>query len=230
MSRKIAIIPARGGSKRIPHKNIKDFLGKPILAYSVQAACQTGMFDRIIVSTDDEEIARVARQYGAEVPFMRSEKNSNDYATVTDALLEVLDCLEERGDSYDSLCCILSTAPLVSTQDIIGSYRFMEDKKAPAICPVVAFSYPIWRSLKRDKDGGISMNWPEHINARSQDLPVAYHDSGSFYWADVKKLRQFGSFFMPGCLGWEVDEIRIQDIDTETDWKLAELKYKLLND
>jgi N-acylneuraminate cytidylyltransferase len=223
--RNLAIIPARGGSKRIPRKNIKPFLGKPIIAYSIEAALQSQLFDEVMVSTDDVEIANIARQYGSTVPFMRSQDTANDYATLADVLLEVVGCYTQNGIVAENVCCILPTAPLISSQDIINGYTYLNASNYTSVYPVVAFSYPILRSLKIDENGYMSMIWPEYMNTRSQDLEPAYHDTGTFYWIKkdaIKKSSRIGGII--------VDEIKIQDIDTEMDWKLAELKYKLLYD
>lgn len=222
----LAIIPARGGSKRIPRKNVKPFLGKPMLAYSIEAALATGLFDEVMVSTDDEEIAEVARQYGAKVPFMRSTVTANDYATTADVLKEVLENYRKSGCEFDNFCCIYATAPMVQPTDITAAYKRLLSSDFTVVYPVVAFSYPIWRCLDLEEDGTIKRHWPEFENSRSQDLPKQYHDTGTFYWYKTKE-------WLAGNLtigGIEVDETTIQDIDTETDWKLAEMKYKLLHE
>lgn len=221
----IAIIPARGGSKRIPRKNVKPFLGKPMLAYSIEAALATGLFDEVMVSTDDEEIADVARQYGAKVPFMRSAETSNDFATTADVLNEVITKYKEQRQEFDNFCCIYATAPMVRSEDIIFAFRCLSNSKFTVVYPVVSFSYPIWRCLDLAEDGTITRHWPEYENSRSQDLPKEYHDTGTFYWYKTKEWMK-GNFIVGGI---EVDETTIQDIDTETDWKIAEMKYKLLH-
>jgi len=225
----LAIIPARGGSKRIPHKNIKPFLGKPIIAYSIEVALNSGLFEEVMVSTDDEEIASVAVKYGASVPFMRFPQTADDYATLAAVLEEVVGMYAKAGIDMENICCILSTAPLISKEDIIGAYQQFENSVFQAICPVVAFSYPILRSLKMSEEGLLEMRWKEYQHTRSQDLELAYHDSGSFYWIKKEALLKHHALFIPECGGIVVDEMKVQDIDTEQDWKLAELKYKLLN-
>ena len=221
----LAIIPARGGSKRIPHKNIKEFLGKPIIAYSIEAALKSGLFDEVMVSTDDEQIAAIAKQYGASVPFMRSAETANDFATTRDVLNEVVSEYHKRRQEFDAICCIYATAPLIAAEDIAEAYKTLSQADFACVYPVVQFSYPIWRCLDVAEDGSMKRHWPEYENSRSQDLPKEYHDSGTFYWhriADGKIANgQFGAII--------VSEERVQDIDTETDWKLAEMKYKLLN-
>lgn len=220
----LAIIPARGGSKRIPRKNVKPFLGKPMLAYSIEAALSTGLFDEVMVSTDDEEIAEVARQYGAKVPFMRTPATANDYATLADVMKEVLTEYKNRGQEFDNSCLILATCPMLQSQDISSAYNRLTSSDFTMVYPVVLFSYPIWRCLDLAEDGSMRRHWPEFENSRSQDLPKEYHDTGTFYW--YKNAEWLAGNVKIG--GIEVDETTIQDIDTETDWKLAEMKYKLL--
>lgn len=220
----LCIIPARGGSKRIPRKNVKPFLGKPMLAYPVEAALSTGLFDEVMVSTDDEEIATVARQYGASVPFMRSAATANDYATLADVLREVLGNYERMGRQFDNMCCVLATSPMLLPEDISSGYEKLIASSFSSIIPIVKFSYPILRSFKMEGNGTISYNWPEYAKSRSQDLPEAYHDSGTFYWHKVD-LWLSGAISRGGVV---VSEETVQDIDTPEDWKIAELKYKLL--
>lgn len=224
MKRNLAIIPARGGSKRIPRKNIKPFLGKPMIAYSIEAAIATGLFDEVMVSTDDYEIAEVARRYGATIPFMRTPITSGDYATLADVMREVVATYRERGIEYDHTCLILATCPMLQSQDITSAYNKLVSSKFTMVYPVVRFSYPIWRCLDLAEDGSLIRHWPQFENSRSQDLPIEYHDSGTFYWYKTAEYLS-GSFKIGGI---EVDETTIQDIDTETDWKLAEMKYKML--
>lgn len=222
----LAIIPARGGSKRIPKKNIKPFLGKPIIAYSIEAAIESGLFEEVMVSTDDEEIAEVARQFGAKVPFMRSAVTASDYATTADVLKEVIEKYKEYGCEFDNFCCIYATAPMIQPKDIVSAFNRLSSSTFTVVYPVVAFSYPIWRCLDLEEDGSMKRHWPEFENSRSQDLPKEYHDTGTFYWYKTKE-------WLSGDLnvgGIEVDETTIQDIDTETDWKLAEMKHKLLHE
>ena len=220
----LCIIPARGGSKRIPRKNVKPFLGKPMLAYSIEAAKASGLFDEIMVSTDDFEIAEVAKQYGASVPFMRSAETASDFATTTDVLKEVLAKYKELGKEFDNFCCFYATAPLVQSEDVVAAYERLQQSDFVCVYPVVQFSYPIWRCLDLAEDGSLTRHWSEFENSRSQDLPKEYHDTGTFYWYKTKLwLSGVGKVG-----GIEVNETTIQDIDTETDWALAEMKYKLL--
>ena len=220
----LCIIPARGGSKRIPRKNVKLFLGKPMLAYSIETAKSTGLFAEVMVSTDDNEIAEVAKSYGAEVPFMRSADTSNDFATTADVLKEVILNYKKLGREFDNFCCFYATAPLVQSKDVVSAFERLQQSDFTCIFPVVQFSYPIWRCLDLAEDGTMKRHWPEFENSRSQDLPKTFHDTGTFYWYKTKDWLN-GNMKIGGI---EVNETTIQDIDTETDWALAEMKYNLL--
>ncbi|MCR5189270.1 MAG: pseudaminic acid cytidylyltransferase [Treponema sp.] len=228
MSR-IAIIPARGGSKRIPHKNIKDFCGKPILAYSIEAALSSKLFDDVMVSTDDEEIAIIAKQYGASVPFMRSSETANDFAILKDVLNEVIAKYKENGKIFDEYCCILPTAPLVEIEDIVKSHKVLETANCVSVVPVVKYSYTIFRSLKIE-NGKLVMNWPENYSKRSQDLPEAFHDAGLFYWYRKEYFEEKIAGFGENACPYILDEEKVQDIDTEDDWRISEMKYKIIKE
>ena len=223
----VAIITARGGSKRIPKKNIKDFCGKPIIAYSIEATLKSKIFDEVMVSTDDSEIAEIARRYGANVPFMRSAKNSDDYSGTCDVLLEVLSEYKKIGKKFDTVCCIYPTAPFVSAEKLIDAKNKYVRGKANALLSVVRFSYPPQRCLV-EHDGRLEYKWPEYEKKRSQDLEPFYHDAGQFYFikTDVLVLQQ--TLVPAETVLFEVNELEVQDIDNLTDWKLAELKYKLM--
>lgn len=225
--KKIAIITARGGSKRIPKKNIKEFCGKPILAYSIQAALESKLFDEVMVSTDSEEIAEVARKYGATVPFMRSEKTSDDYATTADVLMEVLDEYERRGVIFEYMACIYPTAPFVTAQKLIQGMQLLRDENAVMAMPVVAFSYPPQRGYVIENQR-LNMKWKENFNKRSQDLEKLYHDCGQYYVYRVDKYRERKGQISEGIIPIIVDELEVQDIDNEVDWKLAEIKYQIM--
>lgn len=227
METKIAIITARGGSKRIPKKNIKEFCGMPILAYSVRAALDAGIFDEVMVSTDSEEIAEIAGHYGANVPFMRSEKTSDDYATTADVLLEVLEQYEKRGSVFEYMACIYPTAPFVNGEKLKQAYDIIKREKAVMAMPVAAFSYPPQRGYVKNGDY-LEMKWKENFNTRSQDLETMYHDAGQFYMYHVEEYRELKGQITENIVPVIVDEMEVQDIDNETDWRLAELKYKLL--
>lgn len=223
----IAIIPARGGSKRIPRKNIKLFMGKPIIAYSIEAALQSGLFDEVMVSTEDEEIAEIAKHYGAKVPFLRSDETANDFATTVDVIMEVLKKYEEKGLIFDSTCCIYATAPFVTSHKLQQAYQLLNENKFNSVYPVVAFAYPIQRGLKIENNK-LSMVYPEYLNRRTQDLKVIYHDVGQFYISRIDVLKREKSFLGENTGGMIISELESQDMDTEIDWKLAELKYMLL--
>lgn len=225
--RKLAIIPARGGSKRIPRKNIKSFLGKPIIAYSIEAALKSGLFDTVMVSTDDSEIAEVAKEYGAEVPFLRSEENADDFATTADVILEVVQEYEANGEIFEFACCIYPTAPLLSVETLKDGWDLLREKHYATVFPVAPFGYPIRRSLRLEDDNRAVMNWPEHINTRSQDLEQAYHDAGQFYWLSLDKFNKQQKLFTDNTGVIVLDEMQVQDIDNEVDWKIAELKMQL---
>jgi pseudaminic acid cytidylyltransferase len=224
----LAIIPARGGSKRIPRKNIKNFLGKPIIAYSIKAAIASKIFDEVMVSTDDKEIAGVAKKYGAKVPFFRSTKNSDDHATTADVIKEVLLEYKKQGKNYDYVCCLYSTAPFVTSEKLIKAKETLEKSRADSVLPVTFFSFPIQRSFKIDSNGALKMNWPEYLNTRSQDLKPAYHDAGQYYFLNVKSFLTQKKVFAKKTLPIITSELEIQDIDNEEDWKLAEFKYRAL--
>jgi pseudaminic acid cytidylyltransferase len=223
----LAIIPARGGSKRIPRKNIRKFNGKPIIVYSIEAAIGSNCFDEIMVSTDDNEIAEVARKYGASVPFMRSEKAANDYAGLGDVVIEVLERYGECQINYISVCCILPTAPLIKSDDIVNAKTVFNNGGFDTVFPIVRFSYPILRALKVDS-GKVSMLWPEYDSYRSQDLPPAFHDCGLFYWVRSERFLESKALFSENSGFIELPESRVQDIDTEEDWLMAEMKYRII--
>ena len=225
--RNIAIIPARGGSKRIPRKNIKPFMGKPIIAYSIEAALQSRLFDEVMVSTDDEEIAEIAREYGAKVPFMRSAETSNDYASTADVIFEVLKMYKEQSREFDTICCIYSTAPFVTSGRLVEAYSKLNDE-IDSVFTCVPYSYPIQRSL-HIVDEKISMVYPEYATYRSQDLEPIYHDAGQFYVAQTISFVQEKTFWGKNTVGLVLSELEVQDLDTLTDWTLAEMKYELLH-
>ena len=225
----LAIIPARGGSKRILRKNIRDFIGKPIIAYSIQAALESNLFDEVMVSTDDNEIARIAQQFGAKVPFMRSGENSNDYATTMDVIDEVLETyLKKLKQKFKFVCCIYPTAPLIQINHLEEGLGKLKENNLTSVSPIVAYSSPVWRGLEIQGDGKIKMIWPEYLNSRSQDLKKVYHDAGQWYWFNTDHLKDW---IWPNNTGSVIlSEEIVQDIDSITDWKLAEMKYKLLNE
>lgn len=227
--KRIAIITARGGSKRIPGKNIKNFCGKPIIAYSIEAAVKSGLFTEVMVSTDSEQIAETARKYGANVPFMRSEKTSDDYATTSDVILEVLECYRERGQKFDYTCCIYPTAPFVTADKLKEAMALMETKHPIQVMPVVAFSYPPQRCYIVDDNGNIQFKYKEYMRSRSQDLEKWYHDAGQFYIYDTQKYLSQNGVVFENIMPVFVSELQVQDIDNEEDWQIAELKYQLMS-
>lgn len=220
----LAIIPARGGSKRIPRKNIRDFLGKPIIAYAIEAARESGLFEEIMVSTDDHEIAAVARSFGAEVPFLRSNQSSSDTAILSEALKEVIDEYGNRGRHFDYFCCLLPTATLVTPALIRRGYKMISSGDYSSVRPVIPFTYPIQRAVTLDKDGYMAFLSPENYHVRSQDLVTTYHDSATVYW--VKRGYNISDQYKKGA--FEIEPIFSQDIDTPEDWEIAEFKFEYL--
>ena len=220
----LCIIPARGGSKRIPNKNIKDFLGKPIIAYSIETALQSGLFDEVMVSTDSEEIAEVARKYGAKVPFMRSAETASDTAGTAEVILEVYQLYKDQGSNPVNICCFYPTAPFVTKKILQEAYNKLTTGGFDCVFPVTAFEYPIQRAIimKGDK---ISLREPENINKRSQDLEPAYHDVGQFYWLKPERTINKKLIWTENTSVVKISPLAAQDIDHETDWQLAELKY-----
>ncbi len=225
--KRLAVITARGGSKRIPKKNIRRFAGRPIICYSIDAAKQSGIFDEVMVSTDSEEIAAIAKEAGAAVPFMRSSKNADDHSTTADVLWEVISEYEKRGISFDSFCCLYPTAPMIKAGDLIEAEKLLREKAADTVMSVMRFSFPPRRALLM-RDGRMYAHYPEDQLKRSQDLETEYHDCGQFYFLNTASFKEQRAVVMADTVGIEIDERRVQDIDTEEDWVIAELKYKLM--
>lgn len=223
-----AIITARGGSKRVPGKNIRDFCGKPIIAYSIEAALESGLFEEVMVSTDSEEIAAIGRNSGASVPFMRSEKTSNDYADTTDVLNEVIEMYGKRGITFEEFCCIYPTAPFITPDKLRESYQLLQDEDVYNVIPMTGFSFPPQRGMRLKDNGFIEPVDPVGINARSQDLPVIYHDCGQFYWMKTEKYLENDNILDNHTKPYFVRESEVQDIDNESDWKMAEIKYRYM--
>lgn len=224
---KIAVIPARGGSKRIPRKNIKDFCGKPIIAWSIEAAKASGLFEHIIVSTDDAEIAAVATHYGAEVPFLRPAELSDDYVGTTAVVGHATHWSLSQGWVVSGVCCIYATAPFVQAEDLKVGLRLLESGDWDYAFSATDFDAPIFRAFKQTVDGGVEMIFPQYFNTRSQDLPIGLHDAGQFYWgrpdAWLSNLRIFEKSSVPVI----INRLKAQDIDTLDDWKIAEILFKL---
>lgn len=228
MTKKIvAIITARGGSKRIPGKNIKPFLGKPIITYSIEAALGSGIFQEVMVSTDDEKIAEIAKQAGARIPFTRSSETSNDFATTADVLVEVLQSYRERGTQFDYGCCLYPTAPFVTIEKLREAWKQIQQHDADSIIPVTTFSFPIWRAVTI-QNNKLQFAWPENALKRSQDLPPAYHDCGQFYFFNVERFLKTKKLITDNTVPIIVPESEVQDIDNPEDWKMAEMKYSFL--
>lgn len=221
----IAIITARGGSKRIPNKNKKDFLGKPIMCYSIEAALCSGLFEEVMVSTDDEEIAQIARDAGASVPFMRSEATSDDFASTDDVLMEVLSEYEKRGQTFEYMACIYPTAPFVTAEKLKNAFRILQEQNAAAVMPVVQFSFPPQRGMAV-RDGRLEYCYPENAMRRSQDLEPVYHDCGQFYFYHTEEYRACRGDLKEGYVPIVMPETQVQDIDNPDDWEIAELKYR----
>lgn len=224
----IAVIPARGGSKRIPKKNIKNFSGKPIIAYSIEAANESGLFDRIIVSTDDHEIADVARHFGAEVPFMRPAELADDYIGTNSVVKHTVEWLSNNGFHIDYACCIYATAPFLNNKYLQEGIKRLKKSNKLFAFSVTSFSVPILRSFKMNDDNSVQMFWPEYLKTRSQDLPAAYHDAGQFYWGKPEAFLNDYPVFSKYSIGVVLPSHLVVDIDTPEDWKRAELIYKVL--
>ncbi|ELH0878897.1 pseudaminic acid cytidylyltransferase [Vibrio cholerae] len=225
---KVAIIPARGGSKRIPRKNIKLFHGKPMIAYSINAAIASGCFDKVIVSTDDSEIAAVAVAYGAEVPFLRPAEISDDYATTMDVMAHAINWCQSEGWGVEAVCCLYATAPFVRPEDLQQGYALLRDSDVQFAFSATSFPFPIQRAIKLDEFGSVSMFLPENEQVRSQDLETAYHDAGQFYWGKASAFITKRSIFSPHSKAVLLPRNRVQDIDTPEDWELAESLFSAL--
>lgn len=224
----LCIIPARGGSKRIPRKNIRKFLGKPIIAYSIQTALESGLFEEVMVSTDDEEIAKIAEKYGARVPFFRSARNADDHSTTANVIEEVLVEYGKQGKKFSRACCLYPTAPFITIDSLKEGKRILKKSCADSVLPTVKFEYPVWRGFRKDGKGSVELIWKEHLNSRSQDLEEVFHDAGQWYWFDVERFQLNKKLFTDNTKAIELSPLEVQDIDTIHDWHLAELKYGYL--
>jgi len=222
----IAIIPARGGSKRIPRKNIRLFSGKPVIAHSIEAASECGLFDRIVVSTDDEEIASVSRNFGAETPFMRPTELADDHTGTNAVVKHALQWFLQKGDSIEFACCIYATAPFISAQILREGYDKLVQSKYHYAFAVTSFPFPIQRALRIASDGAVSAMWPENIFKRSQDLEASFHDAGQFYWGRVAAFLEDIVVFSGASLPVMLPRHLVQDLDTLEDWERAEFMYR----
>lgn len=224
----LAIIPARGGSKRIPHKNIKLFFGKPIIQYSIEAALKSGCFSEVMVSTDNPQIARIAKKAGASVPFLRSDNSSGDESPVKEVAVEVLKEYAKTGQKFDNFCCIFATAPFITVKDIKKAMTILtKSNDINSVFTVVKYGHPIQRSFVIKK-GWLKMQWRKFINTRSQDLEPVYHDAGQFYCLKTKNFLKEKQFFAQKSQALILPETRVQDIDTLEDWQIAEIKFEIL--
>lgn len=225
---KLAVIPARGGSKRIPRKNIKSFGGKPMIEWSIQAAHDAGVFDRIVVSTDDAEIAAVARDCGADVPFERPVELSDDYTGTIPVVAHAIDWHQAHGYAPSQVCCIYATAPFIQSEDIRRGAEKLIQSGADFAFSVTSFAFPIQRAIKLGTDGRVEMFDPVQFQTRSQDLPEAYHDAGQFYWGTKSAWQSGALIFGPGSVPVILPRYRVQDIDTPEDWEQAEVLMRAI--
>ena len=224
----VAVIPARGGSKRIPRKNIRKFNGKPIIAYSIEKALLSNLFDKVIVSTDDDEIKDIALQFGAEVPFKRPDRLSDDYTGTTAVVAHAVKWLENQGKTLNAVCCIYSTAPLLDLKYLKTSYNIFNTGNWDYVFSAAEYIYPVERSFKVLDNGSLKMLLPENLNKRSQDLTTTYHDAGQFYWGTFEAWVENRPVFSERSTIIKLPSYRTADIDTKEDWKRAELMYEVL--
>ncbi len=226
---KIAVIPARGGSKRIPRKNVRDFCGQPLIAYSIIAAKNSKLFDHIIVSTDDEQIREIANHYGAETPFVRPPELADDYATTVPVIKHALLWVQENMGKVGQACCIYATAPFIQAKALLEAYEMLISKKVGGyVFSATTMPFPIQRTFKVKKDGFVEMFEPHHYNTRSQDLEEAYQDAGQFYWGSAETYNSEKIFFSTDSMAYLLPPHMVQDIDTLEDWRRAELMYEAL--
>ncbi|MEX0501993.1 pseudaminic acid cytidylyltransferase [Alphaproteobacteria bacterium LSUCC0719] len=227
---RVAIIPARGGSKRIPRKNIREFCGKPIIAWSIKAALESCCFDWVIVSTDDDEIASIARQYGAATPFKRPAELSDDYTGTTLVIRHAIEWFMAQGEQPDQVCCIYATAPFLVPDDLLLSLQKLKDSDKDYVFAVTKYAFPIQRAIRMTPSGNVEMFYPEHFYARSQDLEEVYHDAGQFYWGRAQAWLEERQLFTSASVGYVLPQHRVQDIDVEEDWIRAEAMFQVLRD
>ena len=224
----ICIIPARGGSKRIPRKNIKIFNGKPIIAYSIEAALKSGCFDKVIVSTDDDEISEVAKDFGAEVPFIRPAEISNDFAGTNPVISHAFNWMESQGNLINHVCCLYATAPFIEHSSISNAYEKFKEMNADFCYSVTSFPFPIQRAIKINKSGKVGLFQPEHFHSRSQDLEETYHDAGQFYWGTKQAFNIDISILSEVVIPYILPRHLVQDIDSPEDWTRAEIMHQVI--
>ncbi|MBN8603060.1 MAG: pseudaminic acid cytidylyltransferase [Planctomycetes bacterium] len=226
----LCVIPARGGSKRIPRKNVKEFYGKPMIAWSIEAALESRVFDRIIVSTDDAEIAEVAKNFGAEVPFWRPAELSGDYAGTIPVIAHAIERMAQEGTQAENVCCVYATAPFIQSSDIRSALEKLHSTGTDYVFTVTSFPFPIQRAVRIDSSDRVSMFFPEHFNTRSQDLEEAYHDAGQFYWGKVEAWLSEKRIFTSQSSPFVLPRYRVQDIDTPEDWTRVEWMFKAMRE
>ena len=225
----LCVIPARSGSKRIKNKNIINFLGKPLIGWAIEKAIKSKLFNNIIVSTDSEKISNIAKNYGADVPFVRPKSLSDDFAQSSDVIIHSIKKCNEIYGSFNNVCCIYPTAPFITDEILSLSGKILEKEDVDSIIPITKFSFPIWRGFKLNSNNSIEYLWPENELKRSQDLSTVYHDAGQFYFLKVSSFLNQKKLIMKKNKAIILSEDKVQDIDTIEDWKIAELKYDLIN-
>lgn len=225
---RLCVIPARGGSKRIPYKNIKSFCGQPMISYSIKAALESKCFDQVIVSTDDTKITKVAKSFGAIVPFIRPDELANDYTATIPVIKHAIEWFDAQGQNASEVCCLYATAPFVTADIIKKAYNQMQNTQADFCFTVTSFAFPIQRAIKFTKENRIEMFYPENIETRSQDLEESYHDAGQLYWGKAESFRHQKPLLSKGTSPYILPRYLVQDIDTPEDWERAELMYQLL--
>ncbi|AXE61684.1 pseudaminic acid cytidylyltransferase [Candidatus Thioglobus sp. NP1] len=226
----ICVIPARAGSRRIPRKNIKEFNGKPIIAYSIEAALKSNCFSQVIVSTDDDEITEVAKKYGAHVPFVRPDELSNDYVGTIPVIKHTIEWMEDNNNYIENVCCLYATAPFIQSKIISKAYQQLKNSSADYCFSVTSFAFPIQRAIRIVQDNKVDMFYPEHFNSRSQDLEEAFHDAGQFYWGKAQAFKAELPLFSEVATPYVLPRYLVQDIDTMEDWKRAEAMYRVLQE
>ena len=224
---RIAVIPARAGSKRIPRKNVREFCGKPMIAWSIEAALKSKCFEQVIVSTDDEEIASISRNYGADIPFVRPISIADNHIGIGQVIAHAVDWFQNQGITPDYFCCIFATAPFIQTTDIQSGLKLISEKHCDYVISVTSFAFPIQRALKFENDGKVGMFYPSNVDTRSQDLEESFHDAGQFYWGNVKSWYSKNTILDNKSTIYELKKYQAIDINTLDDWKLAEKLYKI---